>query len=210
MLDKVTEIARKTPGVDQVVTIAGVSALDNSAPLANAGVAYIILKDWSERGKGQDLLSLFTGLNKALDEIEEARILVVPPPPIQGIGNAAGFTMQIELRDGSFDLAKLQSVVDAIEANAKTQSGMQRVMASFRASVPQYTVEVDRVKTRDACMSRSTRCSRRSPAISARATSTSSTSSAACSRSMCRPTAQFRLRLGGHPEPDRAQQGRRT
>ena len=49
------------------------------------------------------------GLNSALGAIEEARILVLPPPPIQGIGNAAGFTMQLELRDGSFDLAKLQA-----------------------------------------------------------------------------------------------------
>ena len=68
--------------------------------------------------RAQDLLSLFTALNAALGAIEEARVLVLPPPPIQGIGNAAGFTMQIELRDGSFDLAKLQSVVDAIVANA--------------------------------------------------------------------------------------------
>ncbi len=91
VLDRVQQIARKTPGVSQVITIAGVSALDNNASLANAGVAYIILKDWGERGKhkGQDLLSLFTGLNASLGEIEEARILVLPPPPIQGIGNAA-------------------------------------------------------------------------------------------------------------------------
>jgi HAE1 family hydrophobic/amphiphilic exporter-1 len=147
VLDKVSEIARKTPGVRQVVTIAGLSALDNSAPLANAGVAYIILNDWGERGKGQDLRSLFVGLNNAVDHIEEARILVLPPPPIQGVGNAAGVTMQIELRDGSFDLAKLQSVVRAVEANAQSQSSLQRVMAPFRASVPQYTIEVDRVKT---------------------------------------------------------------
>ena len=146
VLEKVTEIARKTPGVRQVVTIAGISVLDNSAPLANAGVAYVILKDWSERGKGQDLRSLFTGLNKALDEIEEARILVVPPPPIQGVGNAAGVTMQIELRDGSFDLAKLQAAVNTVEANAKTQSNIQRVMATFRSRVPQYTIDVDRAK----------------------------------------------------------------
>ncbi len=48
-----------------MITIAGVSALDNSATLANAGVAYMILKDWGEREKhkGQDLLSLFTSLN---------------------------------------------------------------------------------------------------------------------------------------------------
>jgi hydrophobic/amphiphilic exporter-1 (mainly G- bacteria), HAE1 family len=71
----------------------------------------------------------------------------MPPPPIQGIGNDAGFTMQVELRDGSFDMAKLQSVTNAIVANAKTQSALQLVLASFRSSVPQYRLEVDRVKT---------------------------------------------------------------
>jgi hydrophobic/amphiphilic exporter-1 (mainly G- bacteria), HAE1 family len=146
VLDDVTEIAHKSPGVSQVVTIAGLSALDNSAPLANGGTAYIILKDWSERGKGEDLISLFLGLNQALDRIEEARSIVLPPPPIQGIGNTAGVTMQVELRDGSFDLGKLQTVVGAVEANALTQSSIQRVMAPYRSRVPQYTVEVDRAK----------------------------------------------------------------
>ena len=51
VLDRVNEIARKTPGVDHVITIAGMSALDNSATLANAGVAYMMLKNWGERGK---------------------------------------------------------------------------------------------------------------------------------------------------------------
>jgi multidrug efflux pump subunit AcrB len=146
-MDQVFETTRKTPGVAQVITIAGVSALDNSATLANAGVAYIILKDWSERGKGEDLLALFKNLNASLATIEEASIMVMPPPPIQGVGNDAGFTLQIELRDGSFDLAKLQSVTNAIVANAKSQSALQLVLASFRANVPQYTLEVDRVKT---------------------------------------------------------------
>src|SRR5437763_2412697 len=96
VMDKVQEIAGQTPGVEQIMTIAGISALDNSSSLANAGVAYLILKEWSERGKGEDLLSLFNGLNQRLADIPEARILVVPPPPIQGIGNAAGFSMQVE------------------------------------------------------------------------------------------------------------------
>ena len=147
MLDRVTEIARATPGVAQVIAIAGVSALDNNATLANGGVAYIILKDWSERGKAQDLRSLFVGLNRSLGEIEEAKTLVLPPPAIQGIGAGAGSTMQIQLRDGSFDLFKLQAAVDAIVANAQTQSSLQRVMAPFRSDAPQYTIEVNRVKT---------------------------------------------------------------
>ncbi len=146
-LDKVYETARKTPGVAKVITIAGVSPLDNSATLASAGVAYIMLDDWSKRGKSEDLLSLFKRLNASLGTIEEASILVMPPPPIQGVGNDAGFTMQVVLRDGSFDMAKLQKVTDAIVENARTQSAIQLVLSSFRADVPQLTVEVDRVKT---------------------------------------------------------------
>jgi hydrophobic/amphiphilic exporter-1 (mainly G- bacteria), HAE1 family len=145
-LDKVYDVSRKTPGVKQVITIAGVSVLDNSATLSSAGVAYIILNDWSERGKGEDLLSLFKNLNASLGTIEEADILVMPPPPIQGVGNDAGFTMQIVLRDGSFDMAKLQSATNAVVDNAKTQSALQLVLSSYRSSVPQYLLEVDRVK----------------------------------------------------------------
>jgi hydrophobic/amphiphilic exporter-1 (mainly G- bacteria), HAE1 family len=147
VMDQVSEIAGKTPGVAHVLGIAGISALDNSASLANAGVAYVVLKDWSERGPGQDLRSLVVGLNQSLAAISEARILVLPPPPIQGIGNAAGFAMQIELRDGSSDYNKLQAITNAVVANAQTQSSLQRVSSPFRATVPQFNVEVDRIKT---------------------------------------------------------------
>jgi HAE1 family hydrophobic/amphiphilic exporter-1 len=147
VLDRVSELSSKSPGVEQAITIAGISALDNSSSLANAGVAYLVLKEWSERGPGQDLRSLFVGLNQKLSEIAEARILVIPPPPIQGIGNAAGFAMQIELRDGNSDFGKLQAITNAIVANAQTQSALQRVSSPFRAQVPQFDVEVDRIKT---------------------------------------------------------------
>jgi HAE1 family hydrophobic/amphiphilic exporter-1 len=147
VMDQVQEIAGKQPGVDQIMTIAGISALDNSSSLANAGVAYIVLKEWSARGEGQDLRSLFVGLNEKLSVIPEARVLVIPPPPIQGIGNAAGFAMQVELRDGNSDFAKLQAVVNAIISNAQSQSALQRVSSSFRSTVPQFNVEIDRIKT---------------------------------------------------------------
>ncbi|MGX5844264.1 efflux RND transporter permease subunit [Mesorhizobium sp. ArgA1] len=145
-LQQISKIAKATPGVDQVVTIAGLSALDNNSTLANAGVAYIILKDWSVRGKGEDLASLYAALNKNLSDMADGNVLVLPPPPIQGIGNAAGFTMQVELRDGSFDLAKLQGATSALIRAAATQSGIQRVSATFRSNVPQYQVEFDREK----------------------------------------------------------------
>jgi hydrophobic/amphiphilic exporter-1 (mainly G- bacteria), HAE1 family len=147
VLDKVSEIVGKTPGVSQVITIAGISALDNSASLANAGVAYIILKDWDARGPGEDLRSLVFGLNDKVAAIMEARTLVLPPPPIQGIGNAAGFAMQVELRDGNNDYAKLQAITAAMVRSAQSQSALQRVQSPFRATVPQFDVEIDRIKT---------------------------------------------------------------
>jgi len=140
---QVSDIARKDPSVDQVLTIAGISVLDNSATLANAGVAYVVLKDWSVR---DDLRTIFARLTPALNAVESARVVVLPPPPIQGIGNAGGFSMQVELRDGSTDLEKLQSITNIIVANAQSQSALQRVSTSFRAIAPQLRVEVDRVK----------------------------------------------------------------
>jgi HAE1 family hydrophobic/amphiphilic exporter-1 len=141
-MDQVSKISGEDPSVDQVISIAGVSALDNSASLANAGVAYVVLKDWSVR---DDLRTLFPRITKALATVD-ARVIVLPPPPIQGIGNAGGFTMQVELRDGSADFTKLQSITDTMVANAQSQSALQRVSTSFRALAPQLRVAVDRVK----------------------------------------------------------------
>jgi hydrophobic/amphiphilic exporter-1 (mainly G- bacteria), HAE1 family len=141
-LDQVSEIGGKDEAVAHVIAISGISVLDNSAPLANAGVAYVVLKDWSERA---DLRTVLGRLTSALSAID-ARVIVLPPPPIQGIGNAGGFTLQLELRDGSTDLEKLQSITDTVVTNAQSQSALQRVSTSFRAIAPQIRVEVDRVK----------------------------------------------------------------
>ena len=141
-LDQVSAIAAKDDSVAQVIAISGISVLDNSAPLANAGVAYIVLKDWSKRA---DLRTIFGRLAPALEAVD-GRVVVLPPPPIQGIGNAGGFTLQLELRDGSTDFAKLQSITDTVVANAQSQSALQRVSTSFRAIAPQLRIDVDRVK----------------------------------------------------------------
>jgi len=142
-LNQVAKIVRPDPAVEHVVTIAGVSALDNNAVLANAGVIYLVLKDWSERAK---LSVLLPRLSATLGAVDTARVVLVPPPPIQGIGNAGGFNMQVQLRRGSTDFAKLQSVTNTIIANAQAQSALQRVSTSFRAVAPQVRVDVDRVK----------------------------------------------------------------
>jgi len=54
--------------------------------------------------------------------------------------------MQVELRNGSTDFAKLQSITNAVVDNGRSQSALQRVATSFRAVAPAVRIEVDRVK----------------------------------------------------------------
>jgi HAE1 family hydrophobic/amphiphilic exporter-1 len=136
------------PGVDNVVSLGGMSVLDSNSALANSAVAYVILKDWGVREKaaGQDLRSIVLGLMKELEALPDGRAFVVVPPAIQGIGNAGGFQMQIEQRDGSFDYAKLQAVTDTMLEQAGTQSALTNLITSYRAGAPHVRVEIDRVK----------------------------------------------------------------
>jgi len=147
VMQQISEIASKTAGVENVITISGISVLDNNATLPNAGVAYVMLKGWDERDKaGEGLAWIYETLNRELQQVEDAQTFVLVPPPIQGIGNASGFTMMVESRNGSFDFVELQSVTQQIVANASTQSALQRLSTSFRANVPQLFLSIDRVK----------------------------------------------------------------
>ena len=150
VMEKVQSAVSAVPGVQNVVCISGISALDNSASLFSAGVAYVVLKDWSERtSASQGLLGMYRALSAAVAPIQQASILVVPPPAIQGIGNSGGFSMQVELRDGSGDFAKLRSLAETIVRDARSQSGLARLNTTIRAHVPQMAVTVNRTKAEE-------------------------------------------------------------
>jgi HAE1 family hydrophobic/amphiphilic exporter-1 len=147
-IDQVRQIAKATPGVKTVVEITGVSMLDNMAQLSNAAVAFVVLDDWSIRGKHKDqnIRAIAASLQRASAAIQDGVVLIVGPPPIQGIGNASGFQMQVEQRDGSFDLGKLQQATDELIEQTKTQTAIANPFTTFRAGAPHISVEVDRTK----------------------------------------------------------------
>jgi hydrophobic/amphiphilic exporter-1 (mainly G- bacteria), HAE1 family len=147
-LNATTKIALATPGVKQVITIAGISVLDNSASLANGGVNYVIFDDWSkrEKAKGQDLKSLLLGLQSEIESIPDGKAFVLVPPPIQGIGNAGGFQMQVQLLGGSFNYEKLNDVSDTVIRTAKADPQIERVLTTFRPDAPHVGLTVDRVQ----------------------------------------------------------------
>ena len=61
VMDELARICRENPALERTISIGGLSPLDNNASLANAGIIYLMFKDWSERGKGEDLLSHLRG-----------------------------------------------------------------------------------------------------------------------------------------------------
>lgn len=144
VMNEVSRIARGIPGVDHAITIGGISPLDNSASLANAGMTYVMLKDWGQRGRGQDLRSIYANLSRQLAHVQDAATLVLVPPPIQGLGLSGGFQLQVELTDGTFDFARLQEATRKLQAQAKNQPAIQNAFSPFRAQVPQISVKIDR------------------------------------------------------------------
>ena len=74
-LSEAAKIALVTPGVKDVITVAGVSVLDTSAVLSSAGVNYVIFDEWAKRAKAkdQDLLPLVMGLQKKVETISTGR-----------------------------------------------------------------------------------------------------------------------------------------
>ncbi len=139
MIERVGAEVQKLPAVKDVILSGGVIPFDS-----NTGLAYIILKNWGERGKRGSLGEVYDDINAiATKELEVTSLLLVPPP-IQGLGMSEGFQMEVCLTDGSFNYSKLQSSADQIVQKAQNSPKLQKVRSSFRADVPQVNLTIDR------------------------------------------------------------------
>jgi hydrophobe/amphiphile efflux-1 (HAE1) family protein len=135
-----------TPGVAHVVNIVGFSgATFTNAP--NAGAMFVILGPADERAKhpGQSAAAIQGQLFGKLGAIEEAFMIVVMPPPVNGIGNAGGYRMMIEDRGGR-GYEALQGAVYAMMGRANQTPGLKQVYSLFETSTPQLFLDIDRTK----------------------------------------------------------------
>jgi HAE1 family hydrophobic/amphiphilic exporter-1 len=148
MMDEIARIGLQTPGVERAIAIGtgGPSPLDGDVSLANAGIVYLMLKNWDMRGKGEDLPHIYQNLSAQLNRMQEARTRLLIPPPVQGLGAANGFQMQVELTDGSYDFARLQAITDHMVQEANAAPEIDDAFTAFRANVPQLSLRVDRAQ----------------------------------------------------------------
>ena len=143
---EMSEIARKIPGVAHTVEFTGYSGLDGTNR-NNTVTTFLTLAPFEERVKDPKLSG--TGITAALRpkfaQIQDARVLVFPPPPVRGIGNAGGFKMQIQDRRGA-GLPALQAATDLLITKASSGHGLVGLFTSFRSQVPQLYLDIDRRK----------------------------------------------------------------
>ena len=134
----------KSPGAaDAVVIVGGSGASFTNAP--NAGAMFVVLEPFEERAKdpAKSTASIQAALFQKLGALQEAQMIVVQPPPVSGIGNAAGFRMMVEDRNGAGPGA-LQGAVCAMMGKAAPTPGLQQVYSLFDSATPQHNHNNDR------------------------------------------------------------------
>jgi HAE1 family hydrophobic/amphiphilic exporter-1 len=144
---KIDAIFRDTPGIESWVTIGGNSLLDATA-VSNAATFYIVMDPFEKRGDAstsQD--GIVSHLRREFAALQEGVAFVFPPPAIQGLGTAGGFQMELQDR-GGFGPQVLATVASEMVRDGNAQAGMVGLNSTFRASVPQLFLDVDRTQAK--------------------------------------------------------------
>jgi HAE1 family hydrophobic/amphiphilic exporter-1 len=148
VMEKMMKIVSTTPGVLHYVAVSGYNILNGGAT-SNAGTFFVMLTPWDQRTTPQ---TQWPGIGAVLDKkfaaagIKNASVHVIQPPPIRGIGVAAGFAFQIEEGSSTDDIFAFEKVVQRFAAEAKKNPSTSTAVCYFSAHTPSYDLTVDRDK----------------------------------------------------------------
>ena len=149
VLGQITDIAKKIPGVADVLTISGFSVI-KAFQQPYSGFAFIILEPWDDRKTDDTQLhAIMDNMQSKLNTIPGAAISVANAPAIPGLGTTGGFTFEIQdLNNLGIDALNAAATNFIKEANKRPE--LAGIYTTFTADVPQRYLDVDRTmaKTR--------------------------------------------------------------
>ena len=147
IISRAGEIARTIPGVMGTVEFPGYNLLVG-ANLPNAGTMFVSLEGFEHRKDPHKSAQVIMGqLYARYAELRDARVLVLPPPPVRGLGSVAGFKMMVQDRaDAGLDA--LAGTSFKMMVDGSQTPGLAQVFTTFTTRVPQLFVDVDRVKAK--------------------------------------------------------------
>jgi len=142
---KASQITQETQGVKHVNAYAGFSILSGSTQ-SNTATMFARLDSFENRAGKENLHAndIIKNLSQRLSQIKEAQINVFAPPPIRGMSAVGGFKLQVQDRSNAGS-QELQKVTQELIAQANQQQGLVGIMSTFKASVPQLFLDIDRL-----------------------------------------------------------------
>ena len=142
VLAEVDSYFRAQPGVARTIAVAGFSF---SGSGQNAGLVFVPLKDWKERGADQSADAIAMRSFGGLAHIQDAQVFALSPPPIRELGNATGITARLQDRGGLGHDALLAARNQLLEL-----AGKSKILTGMRPEgledAPQVQVDIDRDK----------------------------------------------------------------
>src|SRR5215475_10250059 len=144
---KIEAIALDTPGIIRVAAFAGLSGATRTQASNSAALFPVFEESEVRVKKGLTAAVITADLRKRLSAIKGAFIIVIPPPPIPGIGTGGGFTMRVQDRQGRGPKL-LAAATDELVAAARKSPVLlaPTVFSPFSANTPQVFVDIDQVK----------------------------------------------------------------
>ena len=146
VMAKITDIVLSDPAVENYVGVTGFSLMGGAG--SNNGLGFVTLKDWDERTTPDMQMSAIVGrLQGRLWALQDAQAFAFEVPPIPGLGSTSGFDFRLQDSMGR-DPQQLAQVLNGLIYEANQRPELSRVFSTFRANVPQYTLDVDRDKVK--------------------------------------------------------------
>ncbi len=137
---KVEEIINSEAGVQYTTVVMGYSLLTTSYS-TNSAFVFISLKPWEEREKTAKQIIQETNLAFRRN-VNEATAIAFGPPPIEGLGNSAGFTLQLQDLSGQTP-QYLEEQTKAFIAAARKRPEIGSIFTLYRSNVPQKKIVID-------------------------------------------------------------------
>jgi len=145
VVKQATDIILKTPGIEHVAPFAGLDATTFTVA-SNAGTIFSGLPSlYNHNIPGITANSVLADLRRRLSVIQDAYVLTIPPPPVQGIGNAGGFKMMLEDRAGLGTQA-LVKAANSLVAAANRDPSFAGVFTLINAGSPSAYADINRLK----------------------------------------------------------------
>jgi len=148
VMTKLMKVVSSTSGIQHYAALAGFNVI-NGATKSNSGTIYCQLKPWENRKEAlQQIPRIIEVMRERISQanIKNANIVVIPPAPIPGIGQTAGFSFQIEQRNTNDDVHAFERVVNTFLTEANKNPAISHAFSYYSAHTPSYNLTVDREK----------------------------------------------------------------